>query len=77
MALSRNLKRITNLLYDFGTYHQAAKEVILGHLKEGNKINGIELRFPYMVYTWLQSSKTLIEQVFYRELSLWENVSLH
>lgn len=46
------------------------RKVILGHLKERNKINGIEPQFPYMAYTWPQSNKALMEQVFYRELSL-------
>lgn len=53
------------------------RKVILGHLKEQSKINGIELQFPYMVYTWPQSNKALIEQVFHRELSLYEDFSLH
>lgn len=45
---------MTGGLYDLGTYNQAAKEVNLEHMKEGNKINDIELRFPFMASTWLQ-----------------------
>lgn len=53
------------------------RKVILGHLKEWNKIDGIEPQFPYMAYSWPQSNKALMEQVIYRELSLYEDVSLH
>lgn len=52
-------------------------KVILGHLKEWNKIDGMEPHFPHMAYSWPPSSKALMEQVSYRELSLSEEVSLH
>lgn len=52
-------------------------KVILGHLKEWNRIDGIEPQFPYMAYCWPPSNKALMEQVFYRELSLSKDVSLH
>lgn len=51
-----------------------AKEVTPGHQKEENKINGVELQFPYMDYTWPQSNKAVKEHVFYREFSLFTNV---